>query len=107
MSHDIIGHNKAGEAIAHLRFTMNDVNSSLVYSLLESSDYYAGVSGTGDIVRFSQQQIEKALENYNKDRIKYPGGKRFETWQRNEIQKFFKNCLETAKKEQTVQIFFG
>ncbi|TMN22731.1 hypothetical protein [Lentibacillus cibarius] len=107
MGHDILGYNKSGENVAYLRFSKNDVNSLVVYCLLESSDYFAGVSGTGDSVSFTQQQMEKALENYNRHMIIYPGKKHFETWQRNEILKFLKNCLEMTKKERTIQVLFG
>lgn len=109
MGHDIYGHNKAGEAIAYIRFTMWDSCAYLFYNLLEATDCYAGPSGSGDSKTFSSQQMEKALkansELFNNDSYKRPKDD-FLVWQQKEIKKFITSCLETARKEGSVKVLF-
>lgn len=107
MGHDIMAQNKAGKTIASLRYTMSDQNSYEVYHLLDALDCHGGVSGLGRCLDFTEQQIEKALKNYNKDQICYPGHKEFESIQQNELLLFLKHCFEISKKEKSVQVCFG
>ncbi|SOB98549.1 hypothetical protein SAMN05880501_10244 [Ureibacillus xyleni] len=109
MGHDILGFNKAGEEIAYARFSMGNPNSTILYNLLNALDYYAGVSGSGDSINISTQQIEEALEafkqicNYNDNSSK----SEFENWDAKQISNFLLNCLETARKEENVRVYFG
>lgn len=107
MGHDIFAQNDAGEMIAYLRYTMSDRNSYEIYKLLDVMNYHGGVSGIGISSDFSRPQIENALKNYDEARIRYAGNKKFEESQRKEIRKFLTHCLETVKKEDTVQIIFA
>ncbi|GAB4074701.1 hypothetical protein GCM10028778_22040 [Barrientosiimonas marina] len=108
MSHDIFGTNKAGEIIAYLRFTMGDIKSGSVYSLLDVDEYHAGVSGTGDAATFSEDQLAQALDQYRQYHFQYSGETNtIDDLQQTEVLKFFNNCFYAAKAEKTVQIFFG
>jgi len=110
MGHDISGYNKAGEEIAYARFSMGNYNATILYSLLDANDYYAGVSGSGMSSSFSLQQFEKALNDFNQI---YSNGdstlseSEVLTWDEKQISKFLLNCLETVKIEGSVQVFFG
>lgn len=110
MGHDISGYNKAGEEIAYARFSMGNYNAITLYSLLDANDYYAGVSGSGDNSRFSIRQIEKALDEYkqlfNNDASSIEKSDSL-PWDQKQILSFIVNCLETAKKEGSVRVFFG
>ncbi|RSD29556.1 hypothetical protein [Mesobacillus subterraneus] len=109
MGHDISGYNKAREEIAYARFSMGNHNAVLLYSLLEANHYYAGVSGTGKSSIFSVQHFEKALNSYKK--LFKTGESLSESdcvsWDQKQILIFIKNCLETAQKEESVEIYFG
>lgn len=109
MGHDISGYNKAGEEIAYARFSMGNYNATILYSLLDAINYYAGVSGSGDSSTFSLQQIEKALNAYkklyNNDDSKSESD--FLTSDKKQIMNFILNCLETAQKEENVRVYFG
>ncbi|UCZ52608.1 hypothetical protein LGQ02_17615 [Bacillus shivajii] len=110
MGHDISGFNKAGEEIAYARFSMWNDHATILYSLLDASDYYAGVSGIGDTSTFSTQQIEKALNEYKK---LFDNGDSslpendFVTWDLEQILNFIQNCLAIAKEEGSVKVYFG
>lgn len=110
MGHDILGFNKAGEEVAYARFNMWNHNATILYNLLDANDFYAGVSGCGSQSTFSIQQFEKALKNYNQfynhDVSAFPNYKYLQ-WDQQQIQDFIKNCLETAQKEGSVQVYFG
>lgn len=110
MGHDIYGQNKAGEAIAYIRFTMRDSCAYTFYHLLDATDCYAGVSGSGDSKTLSLPQMEKALEAknelFNEDFSRQPKDD-FLVWQQKEIQKFITSCLETAQKEGSVKVLFS
>ncbi|MDR6999106.1 hypothetical protein [Neobacillus niacini] len=109
MGHDISGYNKAGEEIAYARFSMGNYNATILYSLLDANNFYAGVSGSGESSTFSIQQIEKAVNAYN--RLFANGDSQSEsdflTWDQKQTQKFILNCLATAQKEGSVSVFFG
>lgn len=109
MGHDILGINKAGEEIAYARFSMGNYNATILYSLLEATRFYAGVSGSGKSTSFSKQQIEKALNGYNQYFEKHhPQSERdILYWDQKQIGSFIHNCLSTAQKEGSVRIYFG
>ena len=102
MGHDISGYNQAGKEIAYARFSMGNHNATILYSLLDANDYYAGVSGVGDSSTFSIQQIEKAMNSYNQ-----LFDKSVPQWDLKQIQNFILNCFATAKKEGIVKVYFG
>ncbi|WP_188205587.1 hypothetical protein [Alkalibacillus aidingensis] len=64
MGHDIFGFNKAGQQIVYTRFSMGNYNCITLYSLLNDSDYNAGVSGSGDSTTSSTQQMGEALSEF-------------------------------------------
>ncbi|WP_249871632.1 hypothetical protein [Oceanobacillus saliphilus] len=108
MGHGISGYNKAGEEIAYARFSMGNYNATILYSLLDANDYYAGVSGSGDSTSFTIQQIEKALSDYkqlysNSDSALSDS----KNWDQKQIRSFLLNCLATVQKEENVSVFFG
>ncbi|WP_413302705.1 hypothetical protein AA0X95_24525 [Bacillus sp. 1P10SD] len=103
MGHDIYGVNKAGKEIAYARFSMGNYNATILYSLLEAHKYYAGVSGSGNWNTYSIPQIEKALNKYKQ---LYKNGDS-QNWDLKQILEFIQNCLETAKKEESVRVYFG
>ncbi|MGV3466375.1 MAG: hypothetical protein ACO1OT_13910 [Heyndrickxia sp.] len=108
MGHDIYGHNKAGQAIAYIRFTMGDSCAYTFYRLLDATDCYAGVSGSGKRKSLTLPQMEKALEEKNvlfKNDVEKPKDD-FLVWQQKEIHKFITSCLETARKEGSVDVLF-
>lgn len=109
MGHDISGFNKAREEIAYARFSMGNYNATILYSLLEADKFYAGVSGSGDSCTFSIQEVEKALNAYN--RLFASGDSRseseFDSWDQKQILDFIVNCLATAQKEGSVEVYFG
>ncbi|TFJ94158.1 hypothetical protein [Lentibacillus salicampi] len=110
MGHDISSFNRAGQQIGYVRFTMGDVNAPLFYDLLDANEYYAGVSGSGEVAILPLDQVKKALKAFDRWKAKdfgHKGNQEFLLWQRNEIQKFMNSCLETARKEGTVKVFFG
>lgn len=106
MGHDISGYNKAGEEVAYARFSMGNYNATILYSLLDANKYYAGVSGSGDGATYSIQQVEKALNTYNQ---LYNNGNSLTEidWDLKQILNFILNCLATAQKEGSVDVFFG
>lgn len=109
MGHDIYGLNKAREEIAYARFSMGNRNAILLYSLLEANRFYAGVSGSGKSSDFSLQQFEKALNEYKK--LFKTGDSLSESdcvsWDQKQILNFIQSCLATAKKEKSVEVYFG
>jgi hypothetical protein len=109
LGHDILGFNKAGKEIAYARFSLGNHNATILYSLLDANNYYAGVSGSGETTTFSIKQMEKALNAYNQ--LYNNGEPLLEsdllTWDRKQISHFLLNCLATAKKEGSVGVYFG
>lgn len=110
MGHDILGYNKAGKEIAYARFSMGNPNAIVLYTLLNAMDYYAGVSGSGDSVIRSTQQIEKAVNVYKRRCVNddpHLSKNDFENWDQKQILNFLVNCLKTAQKEECVKVYFG
>lgn len=109
MGHDIFGINRKGEQIAYARFNMQNPDAIILYHLLHAEDYYAGVSGTGDIATFSLQQIEQALNDFSQLYIEKAASSDsdFLTWELKQIKDFIQNCYTTAQKEGSVRIYFG
>ncbi len=109
MGHDIFGFNKAGNEIAYARFNMSNYNATILYIVLDADKYYAGVSGSGDSSTFSIQQMEKALNTYNKlyDNVDSMAESDVFTWDHKQIREFLKSCLATAEKEGSVRVYFG
>ena len=109
MGHDILGYNKAGKEIAYARFSMGNYNAVVLYRLLDAIKYYAGVSGIGRSTTFSRQQIEQALntykELYNNGDSQLKGD--LLSWDQKQILTFILNCLATAEKEDSVEVYFG
>jgi hypothetical protein len=109
MGHDISGYNKAGEEIAYARFSMGNYNATILYSLLDANDFYAGVSGSGRSTTFTKEQIEKALNAYKG--FFRTGDFLSEidllAMDQKQILKFILNCLATAQKENSVKVYFG
>lgn len=106
MGHDILGFNKAGDEIAYARFSMGNHNATILYSVLDANNYYAGVSGSGGSSTFSIQQMEKALNVYKQ--IYDNGDSLSESdFDKKQISNFLLNCLATAKKEGSVGVYFG
>jgi hypothetical protein len=87
---------------------MGNYNATILYSLLDANEYYAGVSGSGGSSTFSTQQIEKALNAYKE---LYNNGDPLPesvlTWEQKQIQNFILNCFATAQKEDSVRVYFG
>ncbi|WP_036688563.1 hypothetical protein [Paucisalibacillus globulus] len=109
MGHDIYGINKNREEIAYARFSMGNPNATLLYRLLDAYEYFAGVSGTGEMASFSLQQMEEAwkiFKEYNKD-VSFHSEDELENWDEKQIYKFIHNCLTTAQKEGSVRVYFG
>ncbi len=109
MGHDISGVNKVGKEIAYARFSMGNYNATILYSVLDADEYYAGVSGSGGSSTFSIQQIEKALNTFNQlyNNEDSMSEDDFLTWDKKQIVEFLQSCLATAKKEGSVRIYFG
>jgi hypothetical protein len=109
MGHDISGYNKAGEEIAYARFSMGNYNASILYSLLDANDFYAGVSGSGRSTTFTNEQIEKALNAYKEffRTNDYLSEIDLLAMDQKQILKFILNCLATAQKENSVKVYFG
>jgi hypothetical protein len=107
MGHDISGINKAGKEIAYARFSMWNSNAAILYSVFDALEYHAGVSGNGRSSTFSLQQVDKASKNF--DQIYPTSQERIESMplDHQQIFNFIMNCLETAKKEGNVKIYFG
>lgn len=109
MGHDIYGYNNKGEEVAYARFSMGNHNATILYRLLDSIDYHAGVSGNGESTTFSIQHLEKALCDYRQlfnDSTSLLEVDNLE-WDQKQIRNFILNCLETAQKEGKVDVFFG
>ncbi|GGK01046.1 hypothetical protein GCM10007063_24140 [Lentibacillus kapialis] len=110
MGHDISSYNEMGQEIGYIRFTKGDMLAPLFYDLFDANEYYAGVSGTGEVATLPLIQIKKALAAYSKLQAKDFGNKgnqEFLLWQREEMAKFINSCLQTARKEGAVNVFFG
>lgn len=110
MGHDISGFNKVGEEIAYARFSMGNVNATILYRLLHAYKYYAGVSGSGGSTCFSIQQCEEALNSFNQfytNGDSLPKNNIFIQYDQKQIQDFLTNCLATAHKEGSVKVYFG
>ncbi|MBU9710672.1 hypothetical protein [Evansella tamaricis] len=109
MGHDISGYNQAGEEIAYARFSMGNYNAFILYSLLDANKFNAGVSGSGESSNFTVQQMEEAWNNYNQQYNKEDSLTETDIfyWDKNQISEFLLNCLETAKKEGSVGVYFG
>ncbi|MBG9542010.1 hypothetical protein ACOSZF_00515 [Cytobacillus firmus] len=109
MGHEIYGWNKAREEIAYARFSMGNSNAILLYGLLDANQFYAGVSGSGKSSIFSLQQFEKALNEYKK--LFNTSASLVESdctsWDQKQILHFIQNCLATAQKEKSVEVYFG
>jgi hypothetical protein len=105
MSHDISGYNQVGDEIAYARFSMGNHNAIILYHLLESTEYYAGVSGAGRCTTFTIQQIEKALNSYKQFYYGQENGLR--NSDQKQIENFILNCLATANKEGSVRVSFA
>lgn len=109
MGHDISGYNKVNEEIANARFSMGNDNATILYSLLDANDYYAGVSGSGDSSTYSIHQIEKAFNAYKQ--LYNSGDSSLSEsdflWDQEQILNFIQNCLGIAQKEGSVRVFFG
>ncbi|KAB8126116.1 hypothetical protein F9U64_20670 [Gracilibacillus oryzae] len=102
MGHDIFGYSKTGREVAYARFSMGNTNATILYSLLEADEYYAGVSGSGGSTTFSKNQLEIALDNYTR-----VYGNDDRGWDINQIKEFIENCLAAANKEGSVKVIFG
>lgn len=110
MGHDISGYNKAGEEIAYARFSKGNYNATVLYDLLDAHNYNAGVSGSGGGSAFSIQQIEHALNSFNRlynNDTSSDSNCDFLSGDKKQILDFIKNCLATAQKEGNVKVFFG
>ncbi len=110
MGHDIYGLDKDGKEIAYARFCMGNYHALILYSLLDSDKFYAGVSGSGGSATFTIQQIEKALDAYRQSysNVKFPlDGNDANSWDLKQILNFIENCLETAQKDGSVSVYFG
>ncbi|MEH7176810.1 hypothetical protein [Neobacillus vireti] len=109
MGHDISGYNKAGEEIAYARFSMGNYNATILYRLLDANEFYAGVSGSGRSTTFTTKQIEKGLKAYKE--FFRTGDSISEidllAMDQKQILKFILNCLATAQKENSVNVYFG
>lgn len=107
MGHDILGFNRVGEEVAYARFSMGNHNAIILYQFLDAFEYYAGVSGSGRCATYSRQHIEKALNAYNQffknDVIPYSNL----PWDQRQMLDFIQNCLTTAKKEGSVEVYYG
>jgi hypothetical protein len=108
MGHDISGFNRIGEEIAYARFSMWNQNAVILYHLLESTKYHAGVSGSGGSSTFTTQQIEKALNSYKQfyHGVDLPDNE-FMKLDQKQIEDFIINCLATANKEGRVRVRFA
>lgn len=103
MGHDIIGRNKAGEEIAYARFSMSNPNASILYGLLDASEYNAGVSGSGGGARVTTSLLQNALTEFDHlyGRILSDlSDDDYATWDLRQIQNFLQNCLVTAREEE-------
>jgi hypothetical protein len=107
MGHDISGYNKAGEEIVYARFSMGNYNATILYSLLDANDYFAGVSGSGGSSTFSIQQIEKAMNTYKQLFNTSDSDQLKSDWDQKQILNFIQNCLATAQKDGSVKVLFG
>ncbi|MFB3164232.1 hypothetical protein ABLO26_23020 [Neobacillus sp. 179-J 1A1 HS] len=87
---------------------MGNYNATILYSLLDAINYYAGVSGSGGSATFSLQQIEKAWMAYEKlYKNDLTSESDFLTYDKKQIMNFIRNCLATAQKEENVRVYFG
>ncbi|UTR08857.1 hypothetical protein MM300_13015 [Evansella sp. LMS18] len=109
MGHDIIGRNKAGEEVAYARFSMGNINALILYDLLDSNEFHAGVSGTGDSSVFSIQEIQKALNTFIEKYMREGSAAHsdFLDWDEKQILDFLQNCLRAAEDEGSVKVLFG
>ncbi|UOQ85329.1 hypothetical protein [Gracilibacillus salinarum] len=109
MGHDIYGYNKAGQNIAYARFSMGNPNADLLYEFLHAQDFNGGVSGIGDISTFSRLELDNALKEYKvfDQKIKHLNEDTILGWDKKQIKEFIENCLAAAKKEGSIQVFFG
>ncbi len=109
MGHDISAANSGGELVAYARFSMWNRNADVLYDLLGAEECNAGVSGSGEIVQFSLQQIENALTRFTESikngsaLLDHESGE----WDQKQIMEFLVKCLETAKKEGSVNVYFA
>jgi hypothetical protein len=108
MGHDISGFNQEGEQIAYARFSMWNQDAIILYHLLDSSKYHAGVSGSGRSSTFTIQQIEKALTSYKQfyHGVSLPENDLRKVDQK-QIEQFIRSCLATANKEGYVRVSFA
>jgi len=110
LGHDISGYNKAREEIAYIRFSMGNPYATTFYGLFDAYEYNGGVSGLGRRATYSISQVEKALEKYNQvfqTRASNQPNDEFSVWQRKEIREFIEKCLDTARKEGSVDVVYG
>lgn len=108
MGHDILGYNKAGGEIAYARFSMSNHNVTVLYRLLDATQYDAGVSGSGNSATYTVPQLENALNLFNQSfgEIDSSSKHHYTVWDLKQIRDFIVNCLATAKNEGSVKIFF-
>ncbi|MDF2607047.1 MAG: hypothetical protein K0S34_1242 [Bacillales bacterium] len=109
MGHDIYGINKAGKEIAYARFNMWNSNASILYNLLDSIKFHAGVSGSGEESTYTTQQIEKALSDYFEiyGRGSANSKNSFDDYDLTQIHDFIQKCLLTSQEEGSVRVYFG
>jgi hypothetical protein len=108
MGHDISGFNQEGEQIAYARFSMWNQDAIILYHLLDSSKFHAGVSGSGGSSTFTIQQIEKALTSYKQfyQGVSLPEND-LRKLDQKQIEQFILSCLVTANKEGNVRVSFA
>lgn len=107
MGHDIYGFNKSGEEIAYVRFSMWNDSAIILYRLLNANKCYSEFSGAGNSFTFSVEQMEKAMDSYNQLFENSHSKLIIDIWDQKQIHHFIQNCLETARKEKSVTVFFS
>lgn len=109
MGHDISGFNRSGEEIAYARFSMQNRNVSILYTLLDATQYDAGVSGSGNSMSYSTQQLEEALREFNRlfGKINLSSRNDFNIIDLKQIRDFIENCLATAQRDGNVRVAFA
>ncbi|PYZ96987.1 hypothetical protein CR205_11615 [Alteribacter lacisalsi] len=102
------GINKSGQEVAYARFSMWNHNSTILYNVLDASQYHAGVSGCGERTTFSRREIERAMSAFiNLDKNDIPSRSDFLNWDQQQVSDFLENCLKSARKEGSVDVYFG
>ncbi|WCF11567.1 hypothetical protein NDS46_29925 (plasmid) [Paenibacillus thiaminolyticus] len=104
MGHDISGFNKRGIEVAYARYGMSNPGARILYKVLNAEDYDGGVSGIGIEKKFNENQIVEAIAKcltINWDEVSEGD------YEKEKIEGFLKDCLNTATEEGEVKIFFG